>query len=135
MLGRLVTCWPDIVGQDMADKAQPVKIRYRKVPGSDRPEASLDIASSAAEATMLHYRKDLILERINQIFGERLVTGIRFVPVAANNEPTRLGRRRGPRRSVTPALQQELSNILDNVEDSELKQRLETLGTSILLER
>lgn len=133
MLGRLVTHWTEIVGADLADRAQPVKIHYRKVPGSKRPEASLDIAAATVDATLLHYRKDLILERINQIFGERLVVSLRFVPVAANEAPRT--RRRILKRPVNPTDRQNLSNMLDNIDDPALKERLEQLGTSILQER
>jgi hypothetical protein len=131
MLGRLVTHWADIVGADLADKAQPVKLRYRKIPGQTAPEVGLDIACSSAEATLLHYRKDLILERINQIFGERLVSSIRFVAVAANQTTTnRVFTRK--KKTLSPEDRAELSNILDKIDDPALKQRLEALGMSIL---
>lgn len=130
MLGRLVTHWPDIVGKDLADKAHPVKIRYRKVPGSKKAEAALDIAATTADATLLHYRIGLILERINQIFEEQIVTSIRFVALAANE--TAPGRPRVFKKPASPEDQAELANILENIDDTELKQRLETLGTSIL---
>lgn len=133
MLGRLVTHWQDIVGADLADRAQPVKIRYRKVPGSKKAEASLDIAASTAEATLLHYRKELILERINQIFGERLVTALRFVPMAANEAPQARARR--PQKAVTPKDREDLANLLAQIDDPGLKERLETLGISILQDR
>lgn len=132
MLGRLVTHWADIVGKDLADKAQPVKIRYRKVPGSDKAEAGLDIAAATADATLLHYRVGLILERINRIFGEQIVTSIRFVPLAANEKAP--GRRRFSRRAISQDDRESLANMLDNIDDPELKERLETLGTSILQE-
>ncbi len=132
MLGRLVTHWPEIVGTDLAAYAQPVKIRYRKVPGSKRPEASLDIAATSAQATLLHYRKDLILERINQIFGEKLISALRFVPVAANAPAPRPRRLLQP---LSPAEKEDLANILDKIDDHELKERLEMLGTSILQDR
>lgn len=136
MLGRLVSHWPDIVGADLADKAQPVKLRYRKVPGSKHPEAALDIAATTAEATLLHYRKELILERINQIFGERLVTAIRFVPMASNEggRPLTSAQRKAT-RPITPQQREELSIILDKIDDPALKERLETLGTSIFQDR
>lgn len=133
MLGRLVTHWAEIVGADLADRAQPVKIHYRKVPGEKKAEASLDIAAASVDATLLHYRKDLILERINQIFGERLVVALRFVPMAANEIPK--ARRRILKRPVSPAERENLSNMLDNIDDPALKERLEQLGTSILQER
>ena len=133
MLGRIVTQWADIVGADLENKAHPVKIRYRKIPGEKAPEATLDIASTSADATLLHYRKDLILERINQIFGERIITALRFVPVAANIPAP--ARPRFLKKPVSPAKQEELAAILDQIDDPELKERLETLGTSILQER
>jgi len=128
MLGRLVTRWTDIVGADLADKTQPVKIRrFKQRDGSQG--TSLDIAASTANATLLHYRKDLILERINQIFGERLVTAIRFVPIAANEPPLV---RRKPRRILTQDQKNHLSGMLDGVKDPDIQERLKTLGTAIL---
>ena len=131
MLGRLVTHWGDIVGKDLADRAQPVNIHYRKIPNSKKAEATLEIAASSAEATLLHYRKELILERINQIFAERLVTALRFVPMAANEIRAKP---RAIKRPVSPKDRLELSNILEKIDDLELKERLERLGTSILQE-
>jgi hypothetical protein len=133
MLGRLVTHWPDIVGADLAGRAQPVKIRYRKVPGSKKAEASLDIAASTAEATLLHYRKELILERINQIFGERLVTALRFVPVSANEALPPPSRRM--KKPVSAKDREDIANLLAHIDDTGLKERLETLGISILQDR
>lgn len=130
MLGRLVTHWPDIVGKDLAAKAHPARIRYRKVPGQKNAEAALDIGVSTADATLLHYRVGLILERINQIFGEQIVTSIRFVPMASNEKKPSLTRFR--KKSISPKDREDLANILENIDDPELKQRLEVLGTSIL---
>lgn len=133
MLGRLVTRWTEIVGEDLAEKAQPVKIRRFKAKDGSQ-SVSLDIAASTADATLLHYRKDLILERINQIFGERLVTAIRFVPIASN-----ANRAATPRRKRDKALnhndKQYLSGLLDGVEDPEIRERLQNLGSAILQER
>jgi hypothetical protein len=85
-LGRIVSHWGEIVGAQLAHKAQPVKINYRKKDRGQKPDACLDIAVSSADATLLHYQKDLILERINQIFGERWITAIRFVHAPANTD-------------------------------------------------
>ena len=133
MLGRLVTHWSDIVGADLAGSAHPVMIRYRKVPGCKNAEASLDIAASTADATLLHYRKELILERINQIFGERLVTALRFVPMASNQPPP--ARARLLKKPLSPREREDLANLLAPIEDTGLKERLETLGISILQDR
>lgn len=128
MLGRLVTRWPDVVGEDLAGKAQPVKINYRKRKGQERPEATLDIAASAADATLLHYRKDLILQRINMIFGDNWVTAIKFVPLASNAPLPRAGRK----KLLTEDEKRQIAGAVDGIEDTEMQARLRSLGESIL---
>lgn len=129
MLGRLVTHWQDIVGKDMALKAQPVKIRYIKPKTkAGKATATLEIAVSTADATLLHYKKDLILEKINQIFGDKWITAIRFVPQASNTE----NKLQPVKRPLTAREKQNLRKILDSVTDPEIKEKLENLGEAIL---
>lgn len=134
MLGRLVTHWEDIVGKELAGKTQPVKIRYfKRSKESAKATASLDIATTSADATLLHYQKDLIIERINQIFGDRWITAIRFVPVASNSQSAKIAPK--PRKILTVDEKETLSSMLENIDDPELKQRLLNLGTAILQDR
>lgn len=136
MLGRLVTHWADIVGADVADRCHPSGLRFRKVPGQSFAEASLDIAAPPADATVLHYRKGLILERINQIFGEQLVAAIRFVPLAASEQNRKNARASArPPKPLSPLERRELQQLLEKIDDPGLKERLERLGTSILQDR
>ncbi len=130
-LGRIVNSWNDIVGAKLADKAQPVRIVYRKKDKQKSPDALLEIAASSADATLLHYQKDLILERINQIFGERWITAIRFVNVAANTGPFR---RKKAQKPLTNPEKKHLSDMLQEIADEEVKKRLESLGQAILTE-
>lgn len=134
MLGRLVTRWEDIVGADMAAKTHPVKIRYykaKKQAKDAQATASLDIAASTADATLLHYQKDLILERINQIFGNRWITAIRFVPKAAEELKA------PPKRPklLTEAEKTYLSGMLGTVQDDAIRDRLKTLGAAIMQDK
>ncbi|HEY8192167.1 MAG TPA: DUF721 domain-containing protein [Alphaproteobacteria bacterium] len=129
MLGRLVTRWAEIVGADLGDKTQPVKIRYYKKKGQqEKAEASLDIATGTADATLLHYRKDLILERINQMFGDRWITSVRFVPMASNAPPPRLKKT----RLLTEKDKDYLSASLETVTDPEMQEKLKSFGTAML---
>ena len=131
-IGRIVTNWEAIIGEKLARKAQPVQIHYRKKkPGQKKAEASLDIACSSADATLLHYQKDLILERINQIFGERWITAIRFVNVPTNTD--RAGRAK-PKSPLTAEEKNSLSSLLGGIEDEETKERLLRLGEAVLME-
>ncbi len=119
------------MGEDLAHKTQPVKLRYMKKRDKQKgpATATLDISSSSAEATVLHYRKDLILERINQIFGERWVTAIRFVPEVSNKSaPVRR------KRSASLSMQNKkyLAEMLENIGDPDIYERLESMGQSLI---
>lgn len=129
-LGRIVNNWSEIVGEKMADKAQPVRIRYRKHEKAKTPEASLDIAVSSANATLLHYQKDLILERINQIFGEKWIRSIRFVNIPSNEE--RSLRRQKIKPPMSADQKETLSNMVASITDGDIKERLTRLGSEIL---
>lgn len=131
-LGRVLNNWNDIIGPEMAVKAQPVKIYYRKpkVTG-DKPEATLEIAATSSDATILHYQKDLILARINQLFGDQWITGLRFVHVAANTENPYAP----SRKLAAPLPQADLDSLkqdLSQIEDEEIRNCLEKLGQSVL---
>lgn len=131
-LGRVLNSWDDIIGPEMAVKAQPVKIHYRKPKtAADKPEATLEIAATSADAALLHYQKDLILARINQLFGDQWITGLRFVHVAANTENNF-----APSRKFSAPLPQadleSLKTDLSGIEDEEIRNCLEKLGQSIL---
>lgn len=91
--------------------------------------ASLDIATTGAHATALHYQKDLILERINRIFGEDWITAIRFVTVSSNSNLLKPKRRMIP---LNEAEQNNLSEMLDGVQDHGIKDRLQKLGQAII---
>lgn len=129
-LSRILTQWEEIVGNEMAGKTQPAKLHYRKPKAANEsPKATLDIAASSADATVLHYQKGLILERINQLFGERWVTDIKFIHV------TPLGKKESVR--ITPRMPtkediEKLHATLASIEDEEIKKRLERLGQGVL---
>lgn len=130
-IGRIVQRWPQIVGEKLSAKAQPVKLHFRKHKESKQPVASLDIAVSSADATLLHYQKDLILERINQIFGEQWISSIRFVHMASNRAETR---KQKQKRILSDIEKNNLSAALEIIDDPAIKERLNSLGTEILRE-
>ncbi len=131
-LGRIVSQWSDIVGPDLASKVQPCALKYRNYKVRPKnPEATLEIATSSAYATKLHYQKDLILERINQIFGEKWITAIRFVNVPANVAER-------PKIKKTSILSSDekkyIAETLDYITDNEVRNRLENFGEALFLD-
>ncbi|MGQ0527522.1 MAG: DUF721 domain-containing protein [Alphaproteobacteria bacterium] len=129
-LGRVVQSWAEIAGAEFARKARPVKIHYRKADRSGNPSVTLDIAISDSDATLAHYQKDLILERINRIFGNNWITDLKFVPLASETKAR--GRPKKPPAPLTKEQKSHLSQVLEPVSDPELKDHLEKIGQAIL---
>lgn len=127
-LGRIVTHWKDIMGERMAAQAQPLKIHYRKPKRKgDKPEATLEVATTSANASLLIMQKGVLLEKINHIFGEQWVTDIKFVHTPANEINK-------PRKQTKPLTEEEkntLSLMLKEIDDPDLKQRLENMGSAL----
>ena len=134
-LSRILEHWPDIIGKEFASIAQPQKLSYRKPKTKDdKPEATLHIMANPADATSLHYQSGLILERINQIFGDKWVTKVKFEPLS----PSSASLNAAPIfRATTPKplnadAQMRLNDVLQDISDPELRLRLEKLGQGVL---
>ncbi len=129
-LGRIVNSWRDIVGESFATLAQPVKIQYRKNAKTDKPDATLHIATNSSQAQKMQYQKGLIMERINQIFGEAWITDIKFVPIVAN-APVSKPKKHAP--PLTSEQKKTLSDMVVGIEDDEIRNSLLSLGQGILI--
>ena len=128
-LGRIVTHWKEIMGEKMAEYAQPLKIHYRKPKKKgDKPTATLEIAASSAHASLLIMQKGLLLEKINHIFGEQWVSDIKFVHVPAN-KGIKIEK---PKAPLTDDEKKSLSDMLEMVEDPAIRERLERMGASLI---
>jgi hypothetical protein len=127
-IGKVVSAWSEIIGPDLATKAQPVKLNYAKRDGTKTPSAILEIAANPSDATMLHYQKDLILERINRIFGAGWITGIRFVAMESNSNTLR---RPKIKKTLTDNEKSLLTDMLCAVDDAPLRETLHGLGEEI----
>ena len=132
MLGRLLTQWTEIVGEDLAHKTTPVKLRSYKDYKTGKRSSTLDIAASTADATVLHYRKDLILERLNLLFGEGLITAIRFVPKSIDEKKPVKSKFKKPLSLKEKTF---LSDLLEDVEDDNIREKLQKLGKAILQDK
>lgn len=131
-IGRIVTHWSEIMGPDLAQKTQPLKIHYRKARRKgDKGTATLDVAASSANASLLVMKKGVLLEKMNQIFGEAWITDIKFVHTAANN-PNNSGKIKKNKKALSLEEKNTLNSMLDMVEDSEIKERLERFGQAFL---
>lgn len=130
-LGRIVKSWPEVIGAHMAERAQPVKIHYRKAKvKGEKSRAILEIAVSSADSTALHYQKDLILERLNHLFGDQWISDIKFTP-----SPVSRPQRRAPitKKPLTAGDKKSLSLLLEKIEDPDILARLSSLGEHVMI--
>ncbi len=71
---ELVTHWPDIVGEEIAAHAEPVKIQWPRGANPEAPEpATLVLRAEGPAAIEIQHLSGVILERVNQFFGWRAI--------------------------------------------------------------
>lgn len=136
-LGRIVTHWPDIIGADMSARAQPMKIHYRKAKTDkggkkEKAKAILEIGAPSADCAVLQMQKGLILERINQVFGDAWVVDIKFCHVAP---PAKTAPKRRKKAALNEEDQKYLAEMLEEVTDPDIKQRLSSFGNAFLKDK
>lgn len=131
-LGRIAKHWREIMGEKMADKAHPARLYYRKPKKKGEPPRTvLYIAASDSHAATLHYQKDLILERINHIFGERWIADIKFT-AASDIQPLAAPNKRRAPSTISADDSAALNDSINHVDDDEIQAILRRLGEGIL---
>ena len=129
-LGRIVTHWPQIIGQKMAMSAQPKKIHYRKARRKGDPAIiTLDVATSSANASLLIMQKGVLIEKINHIFGEQMITDIRFVHQPSNSPSESYTK---PKKPLSEQEKSALSQKLNHIEDNAVRERLMKFGAAFM---
>lgn len=128
---RLLTHWADIVGQDVADIANPVDVTYAR----GGMGATLTLLTTGAQAPMLEMQKEQICEKVNACYGYRAISRIRITQTA----PTGFAEGRVAFRAKKPIAKQpdvgvvkDAQRAAETVENNELRAALEALGTNVL---
>ena len=128
-LGRIMALWPDIIGHELALKTYPIGLKMRKTGtkaanGKPQYAATLEIAASSAEATLLHYKKALILERLKLTAGNTFIDDLMITHAAKLLQPTK------PKTPppLTTGQKHCLSQGIETIEDHDLRAALADLG-------
>jgi hypothetical protein len=123
----LVTHWADIVGADIADHAEPMRMIWpRRVHEDDPDPATLVLRVEGPVALEIQHMSGVIIDKVNRFFGWRAVgrIQIRQAPLmrrAAKKKP------RGP----DPAVVARLAAGMTDVADEGLRDALARLGASV----
>lgn len=124
---ELVTHWAEIVGGDIAEYAEPIKLQWPRGREEDDPQpATLVLRVEGPAAIEVQHLAPIIMERVNRFLGWRAVAriGLRQAPLA--RRPVRT-RPKGP----TPARTAEIAQTLGKFSDENLRDALARLGASI----
>ena len=129
---RLLTHWPEIVGEATASICRPVKVGY----GRQGFGATLTLLTNGANAPMLQADLPKIRERVNACYGYAAISQIRVTQTAATGFAEALTEfRTAPRAEKPrpdPAKVAELETQVATIESNALRSALAALGRNIL---
>src|SRR5690242_21174636 len=123
----IVTHWREIVGAEIADHAEPIRMVWPRRVHEDDPEpASLVLRVEGPVALEIQHLSGIIIEKVNRFFGWRAVgrIQIRQAPLARR---ARKPRPAGPDPAVVARLAESMSGIADDG----LRDALARLGASL----
>lgn len=134
-VSRLLTHWPEIVGDGVAAMARPVEVSYSR----GGLGATLTLLTTGAQAPMLEMEKDRIRDKVNACYGYRAIARVRITQTAATGfaegQVDFAGAARGATRTgppADPALAEKARSVAHGVENTELRLALEALAANVL---
>ncbi|MGV6811455.1 MAG: DUF721 domain-containing protein [Brevirhabdus sp.] len=131
-VSRLLTHWVEVVGEDIAQMARPVKVSY----GRQGFGATLTVLTTGARAPMLEMQKERIRDRVNACYGYSAISVVRITQTAPTGfSEGQVSFETRPARSDTPASPQVVEaaqGLARDVGSDDLRKALERLGRNVL---
>jgi len=131
-LSRLLTHWPEVVGEEAAAMSRPVRIGY----GKGGLGATLTLLTSGAMAPVLQMQLPKIRERVNACYGYNAISRIHVTQTSATGfaEPRAAfaHRTRAADAAPAPAVRAAAQELSRDVHDEKLRAALEALGEKVL---
>lgn len=135
--GQVLSHWPEIIGEGLADFTQPERIRWPRRAAGQSADArksggTLVIKVDGPVAIEIQHSIPQIMDRINGYYGYSAITDIKII----QGPVTRRERRRAP---VQPILDPDSERALDDrvaeITDPRLKATLSQLGRNIMFSK
>ena len=128
---RLLTAWPEIVGEATARMTRPVKIGYAKGGFG----ATLTLLVKSAEAPMVQMQLPQIREKVNACYGYNAISRITLTQTAASGfaegQAEFLSAPKAP-PAPDPEIRAEAARAASGVGDEALRKALETITENFL---
>lgn len=132
VLGRLLSDWPIIAGANFATITTPSQLKYTKSGKDKHMMATLVLEAPTAQIPLLHHQMPILIQRINQVFGQNIIENIKLIPETTKKTASTLPK---PRKNLTESDKQGVSSLVENIEDPDLREKLQNLGEAVIKER
>lgn len=131
-VSRLLTHWAEIVGQDIATIARPVKVGYAKGGFG----ATLTVLTTGPQAPMLEMQKERLRDRVNAVYGFNAISRVRITQTAptgfAEGQASFDHAPKQAKPQLAPEIAAEADTVSRDVNDDDLRAALERLGRNVL---
>ena len=123
----IITHWPDIVGAEIADHAEPMRMIWPRRVHEDDPEpATLVLRVEGPVALEIQHLSGVFLEKVNRFFGWRAVARIQI-----RQAPLKRQAKKAAPRGPDPAQVARLAAGMTDIVDDSLRDALARLGASL----
>ena len=129
-IARLLTHWPEIVGDEVARVCRPQKVSWSQGGFG----GTLVILAEGAHAPLIQMQEARIRERVNACYGHAAIARIRIVQTASDHDVHPAQGFSEPqvpftgRTAPDRPLSSEVSDRLSGIRDPDLRAQLATLG-------
>jgi hypothetical protein len=121
---EIVTHWPEIVGDEIAAVAEPIRMQWPRNPEGATP-ATLVLRVEGPAAIEVQHQSGLVIERVNRFFGWQAIDRLAF-----RQAPLRGQRRRPQRARIDPDMAARIAHSL-TIEHPALRDALGRLGAAL----
>lgn len=133
-VSRVLTHWPEIVGEALASHTKPAEVSY----GRDGFGATLTVLTTGAHAPMVEMQKEAIRERVNACYGYAAISRIRITQTAAtgfSEGQAQFGAKPKAAKTVDPQTKAKAEATTAPIEDETLRAALSALGEHVLSQK
>lgn len=126
---ELVTFWPEIIGEELASRAQPERLVWPADSGDAEGGATLVVRAEGRAGLILQHSAPQVLERLNDFLGWRAVVRLRVQAVPPRPVA------QVPERPVRPLTRREslrLDRLGKGFAEPELAEAITRLGRAVL---
>ena len=129
---KIITDWNFIVGKELGNNCTPKKITFardKKVDGI----LTVEVYDSGIAMEMT-YMEPVLIEKISAYFGYKAVARLKILQ-RPGGQPNIQQQKTVPVRTVSEGKKKELAAYLEDIEDDELREALESLGMGVMSDK